>query len=198
MISRHSRTAVLLALSARFTLGAAALGAQGVPADGAAAAANTLPLKATRTHAFTTTKGTWLSLDVSPDGQTIIFDMLGQLYTLPIAGGKATAITSGLAYSSQARFSPDGKKIVYISDRSGGDYVWIMSLDMKDSVQVTKGNDNGYLSPEWTPDGKYVVASKSGGLGGAAKIWMYNVDGGNGLNLMTSAPPMQKTVEPTQ
>ena len=143
MISRHSRTAVLLALSARFTLGAAALGAQGVPADGAAAAANTLPLKATRTHAFTTTKGTWLSLDVSPDGQTIIFDMLGQLYTLPIAGGKATAITSGLAYSTQARFSPDGRKIVYVSDRSGGDNVWIMSMDMKDTVQVTKGNDNG-------------------------------------------------------
>jgi Tol biopolymer transport system component len=192
MLSRLSRTAVLLALS---TLGVAALGAQSAPAGGAAAAAaNTLPLKATRTHSFTTTKGTWLSLDVSPDGQTIIFDMLGQLYTLPIAGGKATAITSGLSYSSQARFSPDGKKIVYISDRSGGDNVWIMSLDMKDSVQVTKGNDNGYISPEWTPDGRYVVASKSGGLGGAAKIWMYNIDGGNGLNLMTSASPMLKTV----
>jgi Tol biopolymer transport system component len=192
MISRLSRTAVLFALSA---LGVAVLGAQGAPAGAAAAAAaNTLPLKATRTHAFTTTKGTWLSLDVSPDGQTIIFDMLGQLYTMPITGGKATAITSGLAYSSQARFSPDGKKIVYISDRSGGDNVWIMSLDMKDSTQVTKGNDNGYISPEWTPDGKYVVASKSGGLGGAAKIWMYNVDGGNGLNLMTSAPPTLKTV----
>ena len=192
MISRLSRTAVLLALS---TLGVAALGAQGAPAGAAAAvAANTLPLKATRTHAFTTTKGTWLSLDVSPDGQTIIFDMLGQLYTLPIAGGKATAITSGLAYSTQARFSPDGRKIVYVSDRSGGDNVWIMSMDMKDTVQVTKGNDNGYISPEWTPDGKYVVASKSGGLGGASKIWMYNVDGGNGLNLMTAAPPMLKTV----
>jgi Tol biopolymer transport system component len=197
MISRLSRTAVLFALSTLgvATLGVAALGAQGAPAGAAAAAAtNTLPLKATRTHSFTTTKGTWLSLDVSPDGQTIIFDMLGQLYTLPIAGGKATAITSGLAYSSQARFSPDGKKIVYISDRSGGDNVWIMSLDMKDSTQVTKGNDNGYISPEWTPDGKYVVASKSGGLGGAAKIWMYNVDGGNGLNLMASAPPPLKTV----
>ena len=195
MISRLPRFARLLALAALSVTGATALRAQGAPAGGAAAAAaNTLPLKATRSHSFTTTKGTWLSLDVSPDGQTIIFDMLGQLYTLPIAGGKATAITSGLAYSSQARFSPDGKKIVYISDRSGGDNVWIMSLDMKDSVQITKGNDNGYLSPEWTPDGKYVVASKGGGLGGAAKIWMYNVDGGNGLNLLSSAPPTLKTV----
>lgn len=191
MLSRHMRFALLLALA---TFGANALIAQGAAGAAGTPPAATLPLKATRTHSFTTTKGTWLSLDVSPDGQTIVFDMLGQLYTLPIAGGTATAITSGLAYSSQARFSPDGKRIVYISDRSGGDNVWIMSVDLKDTVQVTKGNDNGYLSPEWTPDGKYVVASKSGGLGGAAKIWMYNVDGGNGLNLLASAPPTQKTV----
>ena len=187
-----SQVGRVLALS---FLGASALASQGAStgAPGAPPAV-TLPLKATRTHAFTTTKGTWLSLDVSPDGQTIVFDMLGQLYTLPITGGKATAITSGLAYSSQARFSPDGKKLVFISDQSGGDNVWTMSLDMKDTTQITRGNDNGYLSPEWTPDGKYVVASKSGGLGGAAKLWMYNIDGGNGLNLLTTAPPTLKTV----
>ena len=69
-----------------------------------------------------------------------------------------------------------------------------MSLDMKDTTQITKGNDNEYISPEWTPDGKYIVASKSGGLGGAAKLWLYNVDGGNGINLLASAPPTQKTI----
>ena len=192
MSSSLSHVGRVLALS---LLGASALVSQGAPAGAPGAPpAVTLPLKATRTHSFTTTKGTWLSLDVSPDGQTIVFDMLGQLYTLPITGGKATAITSGLAYSSQARFSPDGKKLVFISDRSGGDNVWTMSLDLKDSTQITRGNDNGYLSPEWTPDGKYVVASKSGGLGGAAKLWMYNIDGGNGLNLLTTAPPTLKTV----
>ncbi len=187
-----SQVGRVLALS---FLGASALASQGAPTGAPGAPPEvTLPLKATRTHAFTTTKGTWLSLDVSPDGQTIVFDMLGQLYTLPITGGKATAITSGLAYSSQARYSPDGKKLVFISDKSGGDNVWTMSLDMKDTTQITRGNDNGYLSPEWTPDGKYVVASKSGGLGGAAKLWMYNIDGGNGLNLLTTAPPTLKTV----
>src|SRR4051794_31136378 len=78
------------------------------PANAANAAnRNTLPLKPTRTETFTTTKGTWISLDVSPDGRTIVFDLLGHLYTMPASGGAATAITSGIAYDAQPRFSPD-------------------------------------------------------------------------------------------
>jgi Tol biopolymer transport system component len=167
---------------------------QAAPTPAAQAANNTLPLKTARTHTFTTTKGTWTSLDVSPDGQTIVFDLLGHLYTMPITGGKATAITSGLEYDAQPRFSPDGKRIAFVSDRSGGDNVWIISLDKKDTVQLTKGNDNLYVSPEWTPDGEYIVASKSGGLGGAARLWMYNVDGGTGVQLAQGVNPQQKMV----
>ena len=166
----------------------------GSPADAQAPAtppaqAATLPLKAARTHTFTTTTGTWLSLDVSPDGQTIVFDLLGDLYTLPIAGGTATRLTSGMAYDAQPRFSPDGKRIVFVSDRSGADNVWILSLDGKDTTQLTKGTTAEYVSPEFTPDGKYVVASRSGSLFGTAKLWMYHVDGGNGVALGT--PPAQ-------
>jgi Tol biopolymer transport system component len=164
-------------------LSAGILGAQGGAPAGAAT--NALPLKTTRTHAFTTTTGTWLSLDISPDGQQLVFDLLGDLYTLPIAGGKATRLTSGMAFDAQPRYSPDGKKIVFVSDRSGGENVWTLSLDGKDTTQVTKGNNNMYVSPEWAPDGKYIVVSRSGGLGGTAKLWTYHVDGGNGLPLTT-------------
>ncbi|MBV6522869.1 MAG: Protein TolB [Gemmatimonadaceae bacterium] len=167
--------------------------AQAAPGGKSGAAANTLPLKAARTHTFTTTTGSWISLDVSPDGQSIVFDLLGDLYTLPIAGGKATRLTSGLAYDAQPRFSPDGKKVLFVSDRSGGDNLWIQSLDGKDTTQVTKGNDNLYVSPIFMPDGKYVVASKSGGLGGTAKLWMYHVDGGSGVGLVTQ-PAQQKMI----
>ena len=117
----------------------APLGAQAGPAAGGpdAKPPETLPLKAARTHTFTTTTGTWLSLDVSPDGQQIVFDLLGDLYTLPIAGGKATRITSGMGYDAQPRFSPDGKRVVFVSDRSGGDNLWTMRLDKTDTTLLT-------------------------------------------------------------
>ncbi len=186
------RTASALALScAGFAVPVAVLHGQAAPAANTA-----LPLKATRTHTFTTSKGTWMSVDVSPDGQTLVFDLLGDLYTMPITGGKAARLTSGMAYDAQPRFSPDGKSVVFVSDRSGGDNVWTLALDTRDSTQITKGNTNLYISPEYSPDGKYIVASRSGGLGGAAKLWMYHVEGGNGVALSTlpAAAPNVKMV----
>lgn len=162
-----------------------------LPAQPAGPKKPDLPLTAARKIAFTTSKASWMSLDVSPDGQTIVFDLLGDLYTLPIAGGKATRLTSGMSYDVQPRFSPDGKRVVFVSDRSGGENVWLLSLDKKDTLQVTKGASDLYVSPEWTPDGQYVVASKSNSLFGAAKLWMYNVDGGTGMALITQPPPLK-------
>jgi Tol biopolymer transport system component len=135
-----------------------------------------LPLSASRTAEFTATRGTWMSLDVSPDGQTIVFDMLGDLYTVPVEGGKATRITQGMAFDAQPRFSPDGETIVFVSDRSGGDNVWMIRRDFTDTTQVTQGNTSLYYSPEWFPDGKHIVVSRAGGLGGAANLMMYHVD----------------------
>jgi len=56
-----------------------------------------LPLKPSRVVRFTADEGTWMSVDVSPDGRTIVFDLLGDLYTLPVTGGKATRIMGGMA-----------------------------------------------------------------------------------------------------
>src|SRR5687767_10020431 len=104
--------------AAAFALAAApTLDAQDAPAAGAGGAgARTaeLPLKAARNVAFTTDEGTWLSIDISPDGRTIVTDIAGDLYTIPITGGKATRLTDGLPFDAQPRWSPDGKKIVYI------------------------------------------------------------------------------------
>lgn len=170
--------------------------AQGGPAAGPVAPPPTvgLPLKTARTHSFTTTKGTWISLDVAPDGQHIVFDLLGDLYTLPITGGTATRLTHGMAYDAQPRYSPDGRKILFVSDRSGGENVWMMNADGKDTVALTTGNTSSYVSPTWTPDSKYVVVSKSGGLGATAKLWMYHVDGGKGVAL-TSTPAVPPTLK---
>src|ERR1700676_3584929 len=95
-----------------------------------------LPLKPTRKIQFTTDEGTWLSLDVSADGKTIVFDLLGDLYTLPIAGGEAKLIDGGMAFDSQPRFSPDGKWIAFISDREATENVYIMHPTGSDQTQV--------------------------------------------------------------
>lgn len=135
-----------------------------------------LPLEAARHANFTASEGTWMSLDVSPDGQTIVFDLVGDLYTVPISGGTAKRITEGLAFDAQPRFSPDGESIVFISDRSGGDNVWTMRLDRTDTTQVTRGNSSLYVSPDWMPDGKHIVVSQASGLGQPAKLMLVNVE----------------------
>ena len=147
-----------------------------------------LPLTPGRMLEMTTTHGTWMSLDVSPDGRTIVFDLLGDLYTLPIDGGRATRITSGLAYDAQPRWSPDGKWIGFVSDRSGDENLWLVTPDGRDSLQVTRGTDHDYMSPEWTPDGQYLVATRTGSTG--AKLWLFHRDGGSGVQLVRGPNPL--------
>src|SRR6476469_3059264 len=88
-----------------------------------------LPLKPARKINFTTNEGSWMNVDVSPDGQTIAFDLLGDLYTLPITGGEAKALTKGFEWDMQPRFSPDGKWIAFTSDRGSGDNIWVIRAD---------------------------------------------------------------------
>ncbi|MGE3615754.1 MAG: TolB family protein, partial [Gemmatimonadales bacterium] len=176
MTNRFSRRASRAATTVRcpgapaafaaLLLAASSAAAQGPGGPGGPGGAppKPLPLDAKRTASFTATSGTWISVDVSPDGQTLVFDLLGDLYTMPITGGRATAITSGLAYDAQPRFSPDGKKVVFVSDRSGGDNLWTIELASGDTTQVTQGNSAQYISPDYSPDGKYLVASR--GVGG--------------------------------
>jgi imidazolonepropionase-like amidohydrolase/Tol biopolymer transport system component len=141
-----------------------------------------LPLKPTRTMTFTTREAHWTSVDVSPDGQTLVFDVLGDIYTMPISGGKATALTRGMGFDAQPRFSPDGKKVVYVSDRDGGYNLYTLSLDKKDTVQLTTGKTNRYYSPTFTPDGKYVIATKG------QRLFIYDVEGGTGEELVRAEP----------
>jgi Tol biopolymer transport system component len=191
--SRVSTAAAVLAL---LVTSLARLPAQGPP-RGAGGPGHEkekpLPLEAARHAAFTATEGTWISLDVSPDGKTIVFDLLGDLYTLPITGGKATRITEGLAYDAQPRFSPDGQSIVFVSDRSGGDNVWTMRLDFTDTTQVTRGNSSLYVSPAWMPDGEHIVVSHASGLFAAAKLEIINARRNRAVPIV-SAPPAFKTL----
>ncbi len=137
-----------------------------------------LPLAPGRTVRTTATEGSWMSVDVSPDGSTLVFDLLGDLYTLPVEGGRATQLTRGMGFDAQPRFSPDGRHVVFTSDRDGGENLWILSTDLADTVQLTRGKHDGYLCPEWTPDGNYVVATKD------SKLHMWHREGGGGVQLI--------------
>src|SRR5690606_7047002 len=131
-----------------------------------------------------TTSGTWMSLDVSPDGRTIAFDLLGDIYLLPIEGGEARAIDSGLAWSMQPRFSPDGTQIAYTSDAGGGDNIWIMNADGSGKRQLTHEDFRLLNNPWWSPDGQYIAARKHFTTRrslGTGEIWLWHVHGGDGI-----------------
>jgi len=141
-----------------------------------------------------TDEGTWMSLDVSPDGKEIVFDLLGDVYSIPVGGGDARALTSGVAWDMQPRYGPDGKRIAFTSDRAGGDNVWVMERDGSNPVQVTKETFRLPSSPAWSPDGEYIAARKhftSRRSLGAGEIWLYHRSGGEGLQ-MTKRPNDQK------
>ena len=151
-----------------------------------------LPLKPTRKIDFNTKEGSWMSLDISPDGNTILFDLMGDIYTMPATGGKATPVTKGLAYDVHPRYSPDGKKILFISDRNGADNVWYIDTDKKDTVQMTFDQNQYFPSACWTPDGNYIIYSKGRRV---PKLYMVHKKGGGGAQLI-EAPAGLKTIDP--
>jgi imidazolonepropionase-like amidohydrolase/Tol biopolymer transport system component len=145
------------------------------------------------------TRGTWMSLDVSPDGQTIVFDLLGDIYVMPVAGGEARAIASGVAWEMQPKWSPDGRHIAFTSDRGGGDNIWIMDADGSNPTQVSKETFRLVNQPEWTPDGQFVVGRKhftSARSLGAGEMWMYHRSGGGGVQMTERRTQQKDTGEP--
>ena len=140
-----------------------------------------------RKVAIDTDQGTWMNVDVSPDGTRVAFDMLGDIYVMPITGGTPTRIGEGLSYDQQPRWSPDGTRIAFVSDRGGGDNIWIMRADGSDKKQLTKEDFRLLNQPSWSPDGRYIVAKKHFTTGrslGTGEVWLYHVDGGSGVQLV--------------
>ena len=149
---------------------------------------------------FNTDEGTWMNLDVSPDGSQLVFDMLGDIYIMPINGAKAKVLRSGLPFEIQPRFSPDGKKISFTSDAGGADNIWIMNADGSNAKQITKESFRLLNNAVWTADGNYLIARKhftSGRSLGAGEMWMYHISGGSGIQLTTKKNDQQDVNEPT-
>ncbi len=139
-----------------------------------------------KTIEFDTEEGTWISVDVSPDGNNLIFDLLGDIYTMPISGGNAKLLSGGNAYETQPRFNPKGNKISYISDKDGVENIWIMNSDGTNQLQLTKEKERQLNNAVWTPDGNYLVARKhyrNTRSIGAGEMWLYHINGGDGSQI---------------
>ncbi|MBI1402524.1 MAG: amidohydrolase family protein [Porphyrobacter sp.] len=137
-----------------------------------------------------TDEGTWMDVDVSPDGTTLAFALLGDIYVMPITGGTPTRIAEGLAWEVHPRFSPDGTRIAFTSDRGGGDNIWLMNADGSDKRQLTKEDFRLINQPAWSPDGRFIAAKKHYTTErslGTGEVWIYHVSGGGGVQVVERA-----------
>ena len=143
----------------------------------------------TREIDFTTEEGTWMSVDISPDGRWIVFDLLAHIYRVPAGGGTAEVLTqeSGVALNYHPQFSPDGRSIAFISDRGGQNNLWVMDADGSNPRQIFNNLNARATAPKWRPDGDYIIVrrqSVGGGNGrGDGGLFMYHRAGGEGVKL---------------
>ena len=127
-----------------------------------------------------------MSVDIHPNGNDIAFELVGDIYTIPKKGGQAKSIIKGRAFQSQPRFSKDGKWIVFISDESGSDNIWIAKSNGKSMRKLTAIENSTMLSPSWSVDDKeiFVTVITQFGFSSFAEIWSYNIESGEGKLLV--------------
>lgn len=159
--------------------------------------------QAPTTVAFETNEGSWMSLDVAPNGEYLVFELLGDLYQLPITGGLAKPIISGRDFASQPRISPDGSQLIFVSDRSGEDNLWLANVDGSAPKQLSTRSDGELISPNWSKDGQTIYVSQLASrrsMNTNVELWAYPLDGslphriatpnmGRGAVLVSSFPP---------
>lgn len=100
-----------------------------------------------------------MNVDVSPDGNTLLFDLLGDIYSIPSNGGTAEQLTRGIAINLKPIWSPNGNFYSFITDNSGEFHVSISSIDKKfnNTIGKSDGQVSISLNPQWTRDGKHIT-----------------------------------------
>ena len=153
------------------------------------ALAEGLSLQPTRTLDQSFDEGTWMQPDVSPDGRTILFDLLGDIYALDAGGGAARPVLTGMPFETHPVFSPDGRRFAFISDRSGVTNLWIANADGSEPRQLSRDDDlTIFSSPAWAPDGKSIYVSRMKHAVLAFELWRYGVDDGKAEQVTRAQP----------
>jgi len=142
----------------------------------------------THTATIDTKEGTWMS--VSVHGERVVFDLLGDLWVMPLTGGQPNRLTSGPAWDSEPRFSPDGTRIAYVSDAGGNEQLWTMKADGSDPEALTDEDTARVTDPVWDPSGPWVIGRRrtvDTRSIGVTELWQYHLDGGSGMALTSKS-----------
>jgi len=143
-----------------------------------------LTLDPAQTLSISTDRVTWLSVDVHPGGEQLVLEVLGDIYLASALGGTATPISTGMAFDSQPHFSPSGDQIVFISDRSGAENVWLMEADGTNPRQITQEKETAeFASPSFSPDGSHIIVSRTSWALRTFELWGFHIDGGKGVQI---------------
>lgn len=158
-------------------------------ASGHVAADVLKPLPQSRHFETTTREVTWMAHDVSPDGRTIVFDVLGEIQRMDIGGGNAVPLLSGIAHETSPVFSPDGTQLAFLSDRSGSNNLWVARSDGSQPRQLSF--DTGvefFAAPAWSADGKSVYVSRTLPPLLAFELFRYDLAGGQPVKVVSAQP----------
>lgn len=120
------------------------------------------PTGPAKKFSFVANEGTLMNVAVSPDGQSLAFDLLGAIYEMPISGGVARRLTSGQSWNLAPKYSPDGVRLVFVSDRAGSFDVWTMDRQGGALERVSHARipfSENFARPAWSSDGRLIYAT---------------------------------------
>lgn len=127
--------------------------------------------------------------DVAPDGRTLLFDLLGDIYSLDVAGGAARPVLTGMAFETHPVFAPDGKHFAFISDRSGVTNLWIADADGSHPRALSGETDlTVFTSPAWSADATSVYVSRMKHPVLAFELWKFGLGGAPGEVVVKAQP----------